>query len=188
MSAGTVTQVTTGKRGIDGGIYVAPSGTSLPTTATETLNSAFKNIGYISEDGITNNNAPDTEKLKAWGGQTVLVLTNEKTDEWTMTMIESMNKEVLKIVYGDDNVTENGSGMITVKATAEQLDDASYVIDMVMKGGALKRVVIPNGSLSDLGEITYKDNEAVGYEITINALPDSYGVSHYEYIMPTSST
>ena len=45
MSAGTATNVTTGKRGIDGGIYAAPIGTTLPVTATEALNAAFKNLG-----------------------------------------------------------------------------------------------------------------------------------------------
>lgn len=184
----SVANVSTGKPNVSGAVFRAPLGTSLPTDASTSLASAWIELGYISEDGITNNNTPDTDTVKAWGGQKVLVLTNEKTDEWTMTLIESMNTEVLKTVYGDDNVTVAGSGLITVKATAEELDDASYVIDMVMKGGALKRVVIPTGSLSELGEITYKDDEAVGYEITLNALPDSNGVSHYEYIMPTSST
>ena len=36
--------------------------------------------------------------------------------------------------------------------------------------------------LSDLGDITYKDDEAIGYETTISALSDSAGNSHYEYI------
>lgn len=180
--------VSTGKPNVSGAVFRAPLGTSLPTDASTALSSSWIELGYISEDGITNNNTPDTDTIKAWGGQTVLVLTNEKTDEWSLTLIESMNTEVLKTVYGDDNVTTDPiSGMITVKATATQLEDASYVIDMVLKGGALKRVVIPTGSLSELGEIVYRDDEAVGYEITINALPDSTGVNHYEYILPASS-
>ena len=66
---------------------------------------------------------------------------------------------------------------------------ASYVIDMVMHGGALKRIVIPCGSVSDLADIVYKSDEVVGYEITLEALPDSSGNSHYEYIqLPTGVT
>ena len=186
-----VSNVSTGKPKVTGAVYRAPKGTTPPTDATTALSASFKELGYVSEDGVVNNNAPDTENVKAWGGNTVLVLTNEKTDEWTLTLIEALNEEVLKTIYGDSNVTSSGSGTsrtTTVKATADQLPDAVYVIDMVLKNSAIKRVVIPVGSLSDLGEIAYKDDEPIGYEITITALPDSTGVTHYEYIKPTASS
>lgn len=178
-----VANVSTGKPKVAGAVFRAPIGTALPTDATSTLNSAFAELGYVSEDGVTNNNTPDSDTVQAWGGVTVLVIQNEMSDEWTLTLIESLNPNVLKAVYGDSKVTvDDQNGTITVQATAEQRTDASYVIDMVMKGGALKRVVIPNGSMSELGEIVYKDDEPIGYELTLNALPDTAGVQHYEYI------
>lgn len=178
-----VANVSTGKPKVAGAVFRAPLGTTLPTDATTTLDAAFKELGYVSEDGVTNNNTPDSDTIKAWGGNTVLVVQNEMTDEWTLTLIESLNPEVLKAVYGDARVTvDSQAGTITVRATADQRIDAAYVIDMIMKGGAMKRVVIPNGSMSELGEIVYKDDEAVGYELTLNALPDTAGVQHYEYI------
>ena len=178
-----VANVSTGKPKVAGAVFRAPRGTTLPTDATTALVAAFKELGYVSEDGVTNNNTPDSDTIKAWGGNTVLVVQNEMTDEWTLTLIESLNPEVLKAVYGDARVTvDSQAGTITVQATADQRIDAAYVIDMIMKGGALKRVVIPNGSMSELGEIVYKDDEAVGYELTLNALPDTAGVQHYEYI------
>lgn len=181
--------VSTGKPKVTGAIYRAPVGTPLPTDASSTLDLSFVELGYVSEDGVTNNNSPDSDKVKAWGGQTVLVLQNEKPDEWKMTMLESLNPNVLETVYGTDHVTYNGTaGTIAVEATADQQEEYSYVIDMVMKGNAMKRVVIPNGSLSEVGEIVYKDDEAVGYELTLNALPDANGVTHYEYIKYASGT
>ena len=177
----TVANVTTGKPKVAGAVFAAPLGAALPTDATTALNAAFKELGYVSEDGVTNNNTPESENVKAWGGDTVLVLQTEKNDEWTLTLIEALNPEVLKTVYGDANVTE-GTGTITVNASSAQLPDKTYVIEMSMKGGTLKRVVIPTGSISEIGEIVYKDDEAVGYELTITALPNASGVTHYEYI------
>lgn len=182
-----VSNVSAGQPKVAGAVFRAPTGITLPTDASTALGSDFVDLGYVSEDGVTNNNTATSDSVKAWGGDTVLVLQTEKPDEWTLTLIEAMNQNVLKTVYGDANVTVATGGLITVKATAEQLADNSYVIDMKLKGGAMKRVVIPNGSLSEVGEIVYKDDEPIGYEITLLALPDTSGVTHYEYILPGSS-
>ena len=178
------TNVSTGKPKVSGAVYNAPVGTTLPTSASATLNGSFVELGYVSEDGVTNNNNPESDTAKAWGGNIVLVLQNEKPDEWKMTLIEALNPNVLDTVYGSANVAYNaGAGTINITANANQAVEMSYVIDMALKGGALKRVVIPCGVLSEVGDIVYKDDEAIGYEITINALPDSSGNTHYEYIV-----
>ena len=183
----TASYVSAGKPKTAGAVFRAPLGTALPTDASTTLAGTYVELGYVSEDGVTNSNSPDTDKIKAWGGATVLVVQNEKTDEWTLTLIESLNSNVLKTVYGDSKVTVNGSN-ITVQATPDQLPEAVYVIDLALKGGAMKRVVIPDGAISEVGEVVYKDDEPIGYEITINALPNSSNVNHYEYITLGSSS
>lgn len=175
--------VSTGKPKTTGAIFRAPIGTTLPTDASTALAEEFKELGYVSEDGVRNTNTAETEDVKAWGGDPVLNLQTGKPDNWKFKLLESLNPEVLKTVYGDANVTVDASGKtITVKATSEQAKDTVYVIDMVMKNGAMKRVVIPIGSLGEVAEIVYKDNEAVGYEITVKALGNK-GTTHYEYIL-----
>lgn len=180
----TTNKVSAGKPKVAGAVYRAPLGTTLPTDATTTLATAFVDMGYISEDGVTNSNSPETEKIRAWGGQTVLIVSTEKPDTFQLTFLESLNSNVLQSVYGADNVTV-GNGTISVKANAAELENYVYVIDFALRGGALKRTVIPIGALSELGDIVYKDDEAVGYEVTLDCLPDSAGNTHYEYISTT---
>ena len=174
--------VTAAKPKVGGAVYAAPLGTDLPTDATTKLNAAFKSLGYISEDGLTNANSPESESIKAWGGDIVNTVIAERGDTFSYTLIEGMNIDVLKHVYGASNVTGELSKGITIKANSGELEAHSLVIEMILKGGVLKRVVIPTAKLSELGEIVYKDNENVGYEVTVQALPDKQENTHYEYI------
>ena len=178
-----VNNVTYGKPSVGGAIFSAPSGTLLPTDASTKLNVAFKCLGYVSEDGTTNENTAETEEIKAWGGDTVLTATTAKPDKFTYTLIEVLNTDVLKEVYGADNVTGTLETGITIKANAKDLPLHAVVVEMILKGGVLKRIVIPNAQVVEIGEITYKDDEAVGYETTISAFPDAEGNTHYEYII-----
>ena len=97
--------VTAGKPKVGGAVYRAALGTTLPEDALSDLAAAFKDMGYISDAGVTNSNSPSNTAIKAWGGDTVLDIQTEKPDTFKMVFIETTREEVLKAVYGDDNVT-----------------------------------------------------------------------------------
>lgn len=177
-----VNNVSYGKPLTDGAISTAPLGATLPTDATTKLDTKFKSLGYVSEDGITNENSPESEKIKAWGGKTVLVSQTEKPDTYQFTLIEVLNLDVLKVVYGDENVSGTLKTGITIKANAKPMQARCFVIETLLNGDTIKRMVIPNGVISEVGEISYKDDDAIGYETTIECLPDKDGNTHYEYI------
>lgn len=184
--------VSTGKPKIGGAVFRAPLGSTLPTSADGALDAAFVNQGYCSEDGLTNNNSRDSETIKAWGGDTVAVVSTEHTDEFGVTLIEVTNPEVLKTVHGDGNVSGSLASGLTVKVNSDELPESAWVVDMILHG-VMKRIVIPKGKITEIGEVTYTDDDAVGYELTIAALSGGFANdsdTHKEYLknIPTSGT
>ncbi len=182
----TVSNVSTAKPKVGGALSVGAKGSTLPTDASSTLATAYKSLGYISEDGLTNTNSPESESIKAWGGDVVATPMTGKEDTFTFSLIEVLNVDVLKYVYGDDNVTGDIDTGITVKAKADEPEEHVLVFDMILRG-ALKRIVVPHGTITEIGEIGYKDSEAAGYEVTVSAAPDADGVTHYEYVKSSTA-
>ena len=178
--ANIASNVSAGKPKSTGAIWVAPKGTTLPESTSEALDAAFACLGYVSDAGVVNSTSLETNKIKAWGGDTVLVILSSKEDTYKFTLIEVKNLDVLKFVYGSDNVSGSLQTGIAITANNSQPEEVSLVIDMIMSDNTSKRVVIPDATISDVGDITYSDSDAIGYETTVDCIPDTDGNTHYE--------
>lgn len=180
--ANTATNVSTGKPNISGAVYVAPMTATLPTDATTALGADYVCLGYVSEDGLENNNELDVSEIKAWGGNIVYRSLNGLDDTFSLSLIESENVDVLKNVYGDANVTVDADDNVTINIVAEDPQEKIWVFELAMRGGRAKRIVIPDGAVTARETITYNDSDAVAYGITVSAYPDSTGKTHVEYL------
>lgn len=182
-----VNNVSVGKPKVGGAAWCAPAGTTAPTSAVSELSSAYKDLGYISSDGLKNNGERSVNKIKAWGGDIVNTTQTEKTDQFTVTFIEAMNSDVMKFVYGKDNVSGDLASGLTVLVNSSELDEWVLIFDMVLSHSVVKRVVLPKAKVDSVSEISYTDDDVIGYQCTISALPDSEGNTHYEYFKTTGS-
>ena len=180
--------VSAGKPKSTGAIWVAPKGTGLPTSTNEALDAAFECLGYVSDAGVVNSTSIESSKIKAWGGDTVLVILSSKEDSYKFTLIEVKNLDVLKFIYGSGNVTGSLETGIAITANGDQPEEVSLVIDMIMSDNTAKRVVIPDATISDVGDITYSDSDAIGYETTIDCIPDENSNTHYEYMLKSAGS
>lgn len=167
---------------VGGAVHRAPLGSTLPTDATTELDAAFVSLGYISEDGLTNSNSPETSDTKAWGGAVVMSSLTGRPDTFKFKLLEGLNAAVLKVSYGDEQVSGTLDTGLTIKAGPVDMERSSYAVEMIMKDGTLKRIVIPDAAVTAVGDITYKSGDPVGYEITLTAYPDTSGFTHYEYM------
>lgn len=177
----SASNVTTGKPAIAGAIYAAALGTTLPTDASTELSSDFVEVGYISEDGVTHAQNIDSEVVKAWGGKPVMQILKSREDTYKYTMIEYKNAQSARMVYGDDNVTVTGNN-ITIHGGSTTVEGHVLVIDMILSGDYLDRIVIPSAYLASVGDVNYKDDSVTGYETTMSCMADENGDTFIEYI------
>lgn len=160
--------------GVTGKVMFAPTGTALPVTSIATPNVAFLDVGYISDDGVTQAIGEETTEIKAWQNAAVVRKVQTGHDvTYTFTMIES-NAVSLKAYYGN-----YASGVIQING--DQLPHQAMLLD-VIDGTHEIRVAIPDGQITERGDVVYENGEAIGYEVTVTCYPDSSGVKAYKYV------
>lgn len=142
----------------------APTSASAPATG-------FTDLGYIGEDGVTYAAAGegDSTPIVAWqGGATVRTIRSpsDENPSWNFVMLET-KLETIETYFGVTVTQSASEGTYTIDTSAVRAY-ASYVLDVV-DGAELIRVYIPRGIVTEVGDITYANGEAVGYEVTIEA-------------------
>ena len=158
---------------VSGGLLVAPLGTPRPTSHVDPFDAAYVSAGYLSTDGVTESSERATEVIRAWGGDKVRTVQTEYGTTLSLTLIESRRAEALRLVFGDDNViVENGT--VTVKRNSKVLPHRQFIIAM-LDGDNSSHLDVGYGQVTEVGDITYVDGEAISYELTISCDPDDNG-------------
>ena len=186
--SGVATNVTAGKPRTSGAVFTAPVGTTLPTDAVTALSGSYIDLGYLSEDGVTKNISITTTNIKEWGGAIVLITQDDKTATFKFKMIEYLNANVQKFVNGDNNVTGTLSSGMAVTVDDAESPERVLVFWQIMRGNVPHRMVIPRCRISEIGEVVFRTNDAVGYDVTVTAIKDDDGKYFKEYFGGTSGT
>lgn len=172
MSTGTAA-ILTGKPATGtGGFYHGPRfADDLPTDARVAIPAAFTKGGYVNEDGVTETVDASDEKIKAWGGDIVKIVRTEHSISYALTFMESANADLLKFLYGEENVdvvlpTDTTSGSVTVRRTSKVPPRCSGIFDMLDDPAAI-RIVFEDGQPTQSGDITFVDGAVISYSVNI---------------------
>ena len=184
MAASTVndsTMVSLGKFKVGGYAYWAPAGTALPTNASTALSSAFKLLGYLSEDGLTITTDTDTTEVKDANGQTVMKVITSYAESYQFSMLEVLRVEAAKLRYNEDAVTGSDKSM-TIKHQMPSDNGFVLVFEIAMTGNVKDRLVIGNGTRAEFGDRQVHAGDAQVYDVTVSANDMGNGVTAIEYI------
>lgn len=172
MAANNTANVSFGKGVAGGYMWVAPSGTTLPTDYTtqmsEVASGAYQNVGYLGEDGIVISDSFDQTTASDMNGDAVATAPGAVEKSFTVTPIE-INKTALGLVYGDSNVTD-ATGKLTAHDKGPNTQTKVVVFDLLLKDDRPLRLVAPLCNLGELGDLTINFSELIGREVTMSVL------------------
>lgn len=169
--ANMASNVSVGKPQAAGGIWLAPAGSALPVDATAALDAAFASAGYVSEKGLVNDASIKSKDVQDWSGDTVLTVITSYSETFAFTFIET-NPTTLKARFGNSNVTiDSKSGLAIVTHQKPSSTGLIYVFEIAMTRDRVKRIVVPNATISDVDKVTYNSGDAIGYGVTLTANP-----------------
>jgi hypothetical protein len=154
---------------VTGVVSVAPSGSTAPADGDSTLDTAFKDLGYAGEGGVTETRDRSSNAIKAWqNGDTVREVVTEGRLSFQTVLLET-KKETVELYYGTTVDGTDGSIVIVPTKTGGR---KAFVLD-VIDGDDFIRTYIPQGEVTEVGSQVYANGEPIGYEVTITAYPDS---------------
>ncbi|MCP9622542.1 hypothetical protein FOH10_34320 [Nocardia otitidiscaviarum] len=171
---------------VTGGVLVAPLASTLPTSADGTIDAAFKALGYVSEDGIESMGERRIESVKDWNADIIAQLQTEHSVRFGLTLYAAWDQDVLREVFGEDNVTPTAAtstsgALYTVTENGAPLKHRAWVFDMANEEKKL-RIVLPNAKITSVTEKKFVSTELAGFMITVEAFKDDSGVKAYRYL------
>lgn len=159
--------------GITGACYVGVTTATAPTDATTALTTGatgFADLGAINEDGITETRDRSTDSITIWqNAAKAREVVTDSSFTIGFTMVET-KKETVELFYGTTVNTTEGSVVVVPASTGGR---KSFVIDVV-DGSRIKRIYVPSGEITEVGDVVYQNGDPVGYEVTINAYYGTY--------------
>lgn len=155
-----------------GMFFHAPKGTALPTYPTEELAADWKQVGFVSQDGITWHHGRSGEPLKDWSN-TIRRILDSSDDKTVAVPIISTTKEVLQTIFGAGNVTEEAAdtdhGKLLKISSADGIMSEEEAFLFVMKDGDDTIALgTTGGFISALDDITFAPGSPITWNATVN--------------------
>lgn len=162
--------------GATGVASLAPLGSTAPTTANDTLDAAFTDLGGITTDGLEEafNDTIATED--AWGSRGPVVTLYSKSDRtFKFTALET-NAKVLEVYFRQASpLTPTASVVSFEDQEAVGVLYYAAVFDVAMDASNFARFYFKKVAVTARSSITYKEDASANYPFELTAYRDSAG-------------
>lgn len=163
-----------------GMFFHAAAGTALPAYPSATLSSAWKEVGDVSDAGLSLAFTKSTTNLRNWANQVKRTVMTEHAEAITAPIMDT-TEETFKTVLGSAAVTTTpagGSHGKLVKASLSQSTlppEEAYLFlmkdedDLIMLG-------CKKGQITAMDTVTFAPGSTINWSPTITALDDGWEI------------
>ena len=168
------------KIGVKGRAYVAPVGTTFPTTPTAVWGVGWVDLGYMHPDGLEEALGEDRTEIQAWGEEApVKTRVKSRDGSFKMTFLET-TAAMLQLYYAveADDMTSTPAA-VGPPAVPQFLSfgtgQASPGIERalgidIIEGDEIERIMIARVDVSDRGNRKRSADDASNFELTFKPL------------------
>ena len=153
--------------------FHAPAGTELPTYPGEQLAEAWKEIGAITEDGISYGMNHSLTPLRNWAKQIERLMAADG-DSTIQAPFMDTTEETLKTLFGDENVvvadaTNEHGKLISIEIGPDTMPDAEAFLFLMKDGDDMIMVGTTRAHVTAVDDISFAPNSAITWNATISA-------------------
>lgn len=170
--------------GVTGALRSAALGTALPTGFAKYDPTIYRNLGYLSPDGVAINFDDEVVDYIPW--QEVNPIRQDftravKSVQVTLWQFSRENAALYFGVPGGKIVVNTDGSWYFDETDAPEFKDEQFILDVIDGNKAMKLVLL-NARVSERSGMTIKRGEAIGLQITLTARPggDMYAAAGAE--------
>ena len=162
---------------VDSTVAVGPVGTTAPTNIATGLDSDFVDLGFLTEDGLTESREQDSKDHYATGGVLIRTTRSKHKRTFKFTCLEDTAVTFGLVNPGSDQSTTTGVTTRTVRTP--EPNPQAFVLQQA-DGEYGRRIHVARGEVVEVGEIKAGDEDMVMLELTVNVYPASDGTLYTE--------
>jgi hypothetical protein len=164
-----------------GRVYVAPVGSTGPADIATALDAAWKDLGYISDDGVSISPGADSNEISTWQDPyPVRRVITARTLEVSFTLLE-WNENTLPFALGGGSITTTTGPPIHYLynlPSGGTVDERALLVEWT-DGTKITRFTVSRGAVTDVGDMSIVRGEAAGLEVTYTGFSSSTGTTAY---------
>ncbi|AXH49656.1 hypothetical protein [Gordonia alkanivorans] len=163
--------------GVTGRIDIASlTAASLPrdmSNLTTTGPGGWTNLGYISDDGVTEGRDEDNQEFVPWQENSAIryeITKSVVTFEFTLWQSTLATAGFYYGVSADDMLV-NADGSVFFDESGKPDVTQHKLVLTVVDGSRARRTCLAAAQVTERGEVTYKSDEMIGYNVTVTGFP-----------------